>query len=90
MSLTGWWCGGVRGAKSAESTGKSDFASICHFSPTTSASNSPTLHHTCQADVNYDAMMEWALTFIIAGDGPAAAGLPTPEEVAHDPTVCQN
>ena len=27
---------------------------------------------------------------IIAGDGAAAAGLPTPEEVAHDPTVCQN
>ena len=26
----------------------------------------------------------------IAGDGAAAAGLPTPEEVAHDPTVCQN
>ena len=23
-------------------------------------------------------------------DGVAAAGLPTPEEVAHDPTVCQN
>ena len=27
---------------------------------------------------------------IIAGDGAAAAGLPTPVEVAHDPTVCQN
>ena len=27
---------------------------------------------------------------IIAGDGAAAAGLPTPKEVAHDPTVCQN
>ena len=26
----------------------------------------------------------------IPGDGAAAAGLPTPEEVAHDPTVCQN
>ena len=34
--------------------------------------------------------MEWALAPIIAGDGTAAAGLPTPEEVAHDPTVCQN
>ena len=34
--------------------------------------------------------MEWALTSIIAGDGAAAAGLPTPEEVVHDPTVCQN
>ena len=27
---------------------------------------------------------------IIAGDGAAAAGLPTPEEVANNPTVCQN
>ena len=27
---------------------------------------------------------------IIAGDGAAWAGLSTPEEVAHDPTVCQN
>ena len=34
--------------------------------------------------------MEWALASIIASDGAAAAGLPTPEEVAHDPTVCQN
>ena len=34
--------------------------------------------------------MEWALASIIAGDGAAAAGLPTPEEVAHDPTLCQN
>ena len=34
--------------------------------------------------------MEWALASIIAGDGAAAAGLPTPEEVAHDPTVCQS
>ena len=32
-------------------------------------------------------MVEWALASIIAGDGAAAAGLPTPEEVAHDPTV---
>ena len=27
---------------------------------------------------------------IIAGDGAAASGLPTPEEVAHHLTVCQN
>ena len=33
--------------------------------------------------------MEWALASIIAGDG-ATAALPTPEEVAQDPTVCQN
>ena len=34
--------------------------------------------------------MEWALASIIAGDGAAAAGLPTVVEVAHDHTVCQN
>ena len=45
---------------------------------------------TCQAAANYDALVEWALASIIAGDGAVAAGLPTPEEVAHDPTVCQN
>ena len=45
---------------------------------------------TCQAAANYDTLVEWALASIIAGDGAAAAGLPTPEEVAHDPTVCQN
>ena len=45
---------------------------------------------TCQAAANYDALVEWALASIIAGDGAAAAGLSTPEEVAHDPTVCQN
>ena len=45
---------------------------------------------TCQAAANYDALVEWALASMIAGDGAAAAGLPTPEEVAHDPTVCQN
>ena len=45
---------------------------------------------TCQAAANYDALVEWALASIIAGDGAAVAGLPTPDEVAHDPTVCQN
>ena len=45
---------------------------------------------TCQVAANYDALVEWALASIIAGDGAAAAGLPTPEEVARDPTVCQN
>ena len=38
---------------------------------------------TCQAAANYDALVEWALASIIAGDGAAAAGLPTAEEVAH-------
>ena len=45
---------------------------------------------TCQTAANYDALVEWALASIIAGDGAAAVELPTPEEVAHDPTVCQN
>ena len=45
---------------------------------------------TCQAAANYDALVEWALASIIAGDGAAAVGLPTSEEVAHDTTVCQN
>ena len=44
----------------------------------------------CQAAANYDALVEWALVSTIADDGAAAAGLPTPEEVAYDPTVCQN
>ena len=43
-----------------------------------------------QSCSNYDALVEWALASIIAGDGAAAAGLPKPEEVSHDPTVCQN
>ena len=30
---------------------------------------------TCQAAANYDALMEWALASIIAGDGDAAVGL---------------
>ena len=45
---------------------------------------------TCQASAKYDALVEWALASIIAGDGAASTGLPTPEEVAHDPTVCQD
>ena len=46
--------------------------------------------NTCQAGANYDALVEWTLASAIAGDGAAAAGLPTPEKVAHDPTACQN
>ena len=45
---------------------------------------------TCQAAANYDALVECALASIVAGDGAAVAGLPTPEEVAHDPSVCKN
>ena len=43
---------------------------------------------TCQAAANYDALAEWPLASIIAGDRAAAAGLPAPEKVAHYPTVC--
>ena len=35
-------------------------------------------------------LVERALTSIIAGDGATAVGLSTPEEVAHDTTMCQN
>ena len=45
---------------------------------------------TCQAAVKYDALMEGALASITAGDEAAEAGLPAPEEVARDPTVCGN
>ena len=45
---------------------------------------------TCQAAANYGALVKWTLASIIAGDGAVAAGLPTPEEVAHDPSVSQN
>ena len=45
---------------------------------------------THQAASDSNAFVKWALVSIIAGDGAAAAGLPTPEEVAHDPTVCKN
>ena len=39
---------------------------------------------------NKTHIVEWALASIIAVDGAAAAGIPTPEEVVHDRTVCQN
>ena len=42
-----------------------------------------------QAAADYDALVEWGLPSIIAGDGAAAAGLRTPSEVVHDPFVCQ-
>ena len=48
----------------------------------------PSITHRAAAD--NDALGELALASIIAGDGAAAAGLSTPEKVAHDPTVCQN
>ena len=44
----------------------------------------------CQAASNYDALVEWPLASIKAGDGAAAAGPTTLEEVAHDPTAYQN
>ena len=45
---------------------------------------------TCEAAADYDVLVEWALASIVAGDGVATAGLPVPEEVTCDPTVCQN
>ena len=45
---------------------------------------------TCQAAADYDALVERALGTIIAGDRVAGAGIPTPKEIVHDPTVCQN
>ena len=48
----------------------------------------PSITHQAAAD--YDTLVEWALASIIAGDGAAEDGQPTPDEVAHDPTVCQN
>ena len=44
---------------------------------------------TCKDAANYEALVEWALASIIAGDGAAAAGSQMPEEVAHDPTCAQ-
>ena len=44
---------------------------------------------TCQTAASSDALVEWALVSSIVDDGPAAAGLPTPEEVTHHFTVCQ-
>ena len=45
----------------------------------------------CQTAANYDAfLVEWALAFIIAGDGAATVGLPTLEEKSRDPVVSQN
>ena len=42
------------------------------------------------AAVNYDALVEEALSSIIGDDGDAASGLPTPEHVAHNTTMCHN
>ena len=47
----------------------------------------PFITHQIAAD--YEALVEWALVPIIAGDGASAGGLPTPEQIAYDPTVCQ-
>ena len=48
----------------------------------------PSITH--EASAAYDALVEWALVSIIAGDGAAAAGLPAPEELAYHPSVCRN
>jgi len=44
---------------------------------------------TKEASRHFDALIEWALASIIAGDGAAAAGLPSPEEVTNDPNICR-
>ena len=44
---------------------------------------------TQEASRHFDALIEWALASIIAGDGAAAAGLPSPEEVTNDPNICR-
>ena len=44
---------------------------------------------TQEASRHFNALIEWALASIIAGDGAAASGLPTPEEVANDPNICR-
>ena len=49
---------------------------------------SPSIAYQPAAD--YDALVEWALASIIARDKAAAKGLPTLDEVAHDPNVFQN
>ena len=48
----------------------------------------PSIMH--QAAAGYDALVEWALASIIAGDGAVGVWLPTTEEVANDPSVCQD
>ena len=58
------------------------------LSPLTSTSNSLALHNMPSCS-KLRRLVEWALTLIIAGDGAAAAGLPTPEEEAHDPSMWQ-
>ena len=48
---------------------------------------SPSITH--KASAGCDALMERALACIKPGSGAAVARLPIPEEVAHDPSVCQ-
>ena len=47
----------------------------------------PSIAHQAAAD--YDALSEWALASITAGDGAAVAGLPISAEVAYDLIVRQ-
>ena len=44
---------------------------------------------TCQPAADWDILMEWVVaSIIIAVDGAATAGLPTPKDVAPYPPVC--
>ena len=45
---------------------------------------------TQEASRCFDALIGWAVALIMAGNGAAAASLPTPEKVANDPSVCRN
>ena len=44
---------------------------------------------TRDAAKEYDAMLEWALASVIAGEGAIAAGLAGPDEVRANPNLCK-
>ena len=44
---------------------------------------------TKQAASDHDALVEWALASIIAGEGAATSGLASPEEVRSNPELCK-
>lgn len=43
---------------------------------------------TRNATEEYDALMDWALASVIAGEGAGAAGLGSPDEVQTDYSLC--
>ena len=62
--------------------------SICHFSPLIFALNSPALHHVPSGS-KLRRFGGVGVGFYHSWWRSCRAGLPTPVEVAHDPTVCQ-